>query len=93
MKAVSILDVPEVTINSDGKKISVKAEDVSNDTAGTFTFKLDAEVSKEFKLILRGANLRIIDGDYSVELGKGVHFVNKNVPVQYWVALETGSVL
>ena len=46
-----------------------------------------------FKFILDIENLKILPGDYEVNISSKLisHFVNKEKGVQYWVALEKTS--
>ena len=42
---------------------------------------------------LKAENLKIIPDDYDIAISKQriSHFVNRNKPVQYWIALEPDS--
>ena len=47
----------------------------------------------EFTAYIKAENMKIIPGEYDVALSKAkiAHFINKKVPVQYWIALEADS--
>jgi hypothetical protein len=68
--------------------------DISDVTSNTFSIDVDGTYkSKDFKFIFNISNLKMIDGSYVVGISSKLisHFVNKDIPVQYWVSLEKSS--
>ena len=51
------------------------------------------ETDKKFNAYFKTENLKIIGDDYDVEISqqKISHFINRNKPVKYWIALEPDS--
>jgi hypothetical protein len=47
----------------------------------------------KFKMIFKTEALKLIPGTYEVKISsKGVsHFKNKDIPIQYWITIESGS--
>ena len=45
---------------------------------------------KHLQLILKAENFKMVSDDYDVAISKQKisHFVNRNKPIQYWIALE-----
>jgi hypothetical protein len=95
MNSANILGSPQIAIESDGEKVSVKTLDVSNDAA--HTQNLDLSVSpegKKYKMIFKTENIaKLLQGAYEVKISsKGIsHFKNKNNSVEYWISTESGS--
>ena len=48
----------------------------------------------DFTAYIKAENMKIVPGEYDVALSKAkiAHFINKKVPVQYWIALEADSI-
>src|SRR6056300_1314229 len=74
-RAITTLNLPDVAVTGDGKSIKL------------------TETDKKFNAYFKAENLKIIGDDYNVEISqqKISHFVNRNKPVQYWIALEPDS--
>ena len=74
-RAITTLNLPDVAVVGDGKNIKLVATD------------------KKFNAYFKAENLKIIGDDYDVEISqqKISHFVNRNKPVKYWIALEPDS--
>lgn len=95
LKASSILGVPEVAIISDGdgSKTRVSAIDSKNNTSNSFDVHVDHTSEKRFKAIFKSENLKMIAGEYRVQLcSKGIsRFHNEKLGVEYFVAIEASS--
>lgn len=94
LKAASVLQVPEIAVMSDGdSKTRVVATEVKNNTSNEFSVEVDHESSNKFKLIFKAENLKMIPGDYLVEIcSKGIaRFFNEKLAVEYFIAIETSS--
>jgi hypothetical protein len=92
MKLSGILGLPNIAVVGDGKNISISTLDVKNDESDSFSIKV-GETEAKFKMIFATENLKMVTGNYDVSISsKGfAHFKNEKDPIEYWVALESGS--
>lgn len=74
LRAASILAAPEVAVvGSEGSAITLTAFDSKNSTSNTFDVEVEAVASATYKMIFRTENLKMISGDYDVEItSKGI---------------------
>ena len=89
IKAAGVLKLSEVAFISDGSSISLSAVDSKNPTADAYEIVVAEGVSaKEFKMIIKVENLKLMQNDYEVSLStKGLaHF--KSSKAEYYIALE-----
>ena len=91
-KQITTLNLPDVAVVGDGKNIKLVATDKKNKSSNGWS-KVIGESDKKFNAYFKAENLKIIGDDYDVEISqqKISHFVNRNKPVQYWIALEPDS--
>jgi hypothetical protein len=91
-KAATVLNLPDIAIKGDGKKISFVATDKKNKSSNEYALNL-GETDKEFTAYFKSENFKIISDDYDVAISKAKisHFINRSKPVQYWIALEPDS--
>jgi hypothetical protein len=91
-RAITTLNLPDVAVIGDGKSIKLIATDKKNKSSNDYS-KTIGETDKTFNAYFKAENLKIIGDDYNVEISKQKisHFVNRNKPVQYWIALEPDS--
>jgi len=91
-KGITTLNLPDVSVKGDGKKIKLVATDKKNKSSNDYSMDI-GETDKKFDAYFKAENLKIIPDDYNVEISqqKISHFVNRNKPVQYWIALEPDS--
>ena len=63
-------------------------KDMSND----YSFVI-GETDKTFKAYFKTENFKMIRDDYDVAISsqKISHFINRNKPIQYWIAIEPDS--
>lgn len=95
IRTANVLGSPNVGIVSDGDVVSIMTFDVSNDSSHENSVAL-SDVSaegKSYKLIFRTENLKMIPGNYSVEISsKGIaKFIGETNGLVYFVTLETSS--
>lgn len=91
IKALGVLGLPEIAVVGDGKKVSLQAIDSKNPTGDTYSVGV-GETDKTFRVIFKGENIiKILSGDYDVEISsKGIsHF--KGAEAEYWIAIESSS--
>lgn len=93
LRSASVLGSPHVSVTSDGTKIFVAQLDSKNTSAHSSQIEIADGNGKKYDLIFKTENLRMVPGNYEVEISfKGIaHFKNKDKPIQYWVATEIGS--
>jgi len=91
-KAATTLNLPDIAIKGDGKNISFVATDKKNKSSNDYSTVV-AETDKKFTAYFRAENFKIISDDYDVAISKQKisNFINRNKPVQYWIALEPDS--
>ena len=91
-KAITTLNLPDVAVVGDGKNIKLVATDKKNKSSNDYDIVI-GETDKKFNAYFKAENLKIIGDDYDVSISqqKISHFVNRNKPVKYWIALEPDS--
>ena len=97
-KAAAVIGVPDMVLEamSVGKAI-LKVTDKKNDTANDYAVGIDVtnEDGKDlpYKFWFKVENLKLLSGTYNVAVSsKNIsHFVNSNVDIHYWIALEPES--
>lgn len=91
-RAASVYQLPDLTVMGDGENIIVSVRDKENDTSNAFSITV-GETDDEFVLNLKVENVRIMKGDYDVIMSKRLvsKFINKKIPLTYWIALEPDS--
>lgn len=91
MKSASVLQSPNVAIESDGEKVSVTCFNSADDSAHTNSTEVAEGNGKKFKAVFSTENLKMIPGSYDVEISsKGLAlFKNSNGNLQYWIAIES----
>ena len=92
MKGTTTLNLPDVAVKGDGKTIKMIATDKKNKSSNQYSIDV-GESDKKFTAYFRTENFKQIVDDYDVAISKAKisHFVNRNKPVQYWIALEPDS--
>ena len=91
-KGIVTLNLPDIAVKGDGKNITMIATDKKNKSSNDYSAVV-GETDKEFVAYFKAENLKIIPDDYDIAISKQriSHFVNRNKPVQYWIALEPDS--
>ena len=93
-KASAVMQLPDLSIQSDGSRVSAVICDVADPTSNTFrTVLSESNNSTKFRLNFKIDNLHVLQGDYTVSFSKNVvgMFTNTKIPLTYWFALETTS--
>lgn len=89
------LNSPHVAVVGDGKTVSLFTFDANDDSVSTQNLVMDGVDAgdKVFKLIFKRDNLKMLMGDYEVEISaKGIaKFYESNKGLTYYVTLETSS--
>ena len=94
-RAASTLGHDEVLITGKDGVLNLSVVESQNSTSNAFTIDIDGEFPAEtnFNFILRKSNLKILTGDYDVEISSKLIscFKHKDLNVKYWIALEKTS--
>ena len=91
-KLYTNLSLPDIAIKGENGKIKLVALDKKNSNSNVSSIDIGT-TDIEFTAYIKAENMKIIPGEYDVALSKAkiAHFINKKVPVQYWIALEADS--
>lgn len=89
-KQLGILDVPEIAVVGDGVNIYLQAVDSKNVTSDVFSIVIGS-TDKTFRSLFKAENIKVMPGDYDVDIcSKGIsHF--KGEGIEYWIAVEANS--
>ena len=97
-KAAAIIGVPDMVLEGMDSGIALlKVTDKKNATANDYAVKVNVnnEDGKNlpYKFWFKVENLKLLSGTYNVAISsKNIsHFVNTNVDIKYWIALEPES--
>lgn len=94
-KAAAVLGHDELALSGADGVINAKVLDDKSSTANTFELLLDADndCKNTFTFIVNITNLKLLPGDYYVNISSKLisHWTNSSVPVNYFIALEKGS--
>ena len=94
-RAASALGHSVVAARPNNGSISLTVFDnEGNATSNTFTVDVEGSYqSDNFDIIFNIANLKLLPGDYQVEVSSKLisHFVNSESNVEYWIAVEKTS--
>ena len=95
LDAANVLGSPQISVESDGTKVTLNTLDVSNDSAHTESLELDVKGSgNKYRMVFKTENIsKILSGSYEVKISsKGIsHFKNKKTALEYWITTEVGS--
>ena len=92
MKAVVVLNLPDIAVKGNGKTISLVATDKTNKSSNDYSLTI-GETDKKFTAYFKAENIKVVQDDYDVAISKAKisHFINRSKPIQYWIALEPDS--
>lgn len=90
LKALGVLQLPEIAVTGDGNSIHLEALDNKNPSGDSYKVCVGS-TELTFKMIFSVDNIKIMSGDYDVAISsKGIaHF--KGSDVEYWIATEASS--
>lgn len=94
LRVASVLSSPQISVESDGSKISLVAMNLQDNSAHTDTLDIASGNGNKYRIIFKTENLKMIPGAYDVEISPscGVsHFKNMGRDLQYWITTESGS--
>ena len=89
----SILKCPNVVVTNEDGKIAISAMDVKGEIVDDAKVVLDAETELKFQATLKIENLKVVPGEYTVEISSaGVSkFHNETRNLTYWIAIEAAN--
>ena len=93
-RASGILSKFDLAIKSVDNDIALSVQDKKEIGSNTFDLVVGSnDTGAKFTLYFKVENLKLMDGDYHVEISsEGIsHFKHANLPVEYWIALEPDS--
>ena len=97
-KAAAVIGVPDMVLEGMDNGIALlKVTDKKNATANDYAVKINVNnedgKNLSYKFWFKVENLKLLSGTYDVAISsKNIsHFVNSNVDIQYWIALEPES--
>lgn len=88
-RTANVLGSPHIAIEGKNGKLRISSFDAKDDAANINSVDID-DNDKVFKSVFKTENLKMIPGSYDVTVSsKGIsHFKNKNVAIEYWIAIE-----
>jgi hypothetical protein len=94
-KASSVMQLPDLIFTSDDDNIIVMVSDISDPTSNSYKITLANSESPvpEFMFHFKMENIKILQGDYKINFANNIvgEFVNKNIPLKYWFAMEANT--
>ncbi len=92
LKMAQVLGVEDLAFIGDGKKLIARVFDGKNPTGNQFDIDLETTTSDNFSLEFKISNIKLIPGDYSVEISKSrLSKFDNNDGVVTFVAVEATS--
>lgn len=90
IKAMSVLQTPEIAVVGSEGTIFIETFDSKNKTSDNFSV-IVGETPHTFKMVFKVDNIKMLAGDYDVEISKkGIgHF--KSDDVEYWITVESSA--
>ena len=92
LKAASVLNAPDMVLDTGDVGIMLlRVSDRKNDTSNNFSIEVGDGAIPNQKFFFKVENLKLLSGDYDVEVStKGIsRFKNVNKNIEYYIALET----
>lgn len=92
-KAAAVLGHNELSIVGSNGKVVLRVLDSKDTSANTFDYDVGTTTDSEFNFIFNIANLKLLPGDYSVEISSKLisRWTNTTNNTQYFIALEKNS--
>lgn len=91
-KSAGISGSPNFIFQSDGASINFIATDVKDDASDQSKIEIGTS-DAEFKVVMKADNFKMIDGSYDVSVSRRgmAMFKHKNIPITYYIAIESAS--
>jgi len=89
-KAMGVMGFPELVVTGEDGKIVIRATDTKNPSSDKYDIEV-GETDITFNVIFKAENMKLISGDYTVEISsKGLAKFSSN-DVEYWISIEANS--
>lgn len=92
-RSAGISGSPNFIFESDGSTITFLATDIKDDSSDQSKVEIGVGNGKQFRVVMKAENFKLMDGSYDVEISKkGLSkFKNKNVDITYFIAIEAAN--
>jgi hypothetical protein len=93
-KAASVMQLPDLSFTNDSGNIVAMVSDLGDPTSNTYKVVVFEDWKGEsFLFNFKMENIKILPGDYTVNFAKNVvgEFVNNNISLKYWFAMEANT--
>ena len=92
-RSAGISGSPNFVFESDGTTINFIATDVKDDSADQSKIEIGTSDGKEFRVVMKVENFKLMEGSYDVSIAKKglAQFKHKTVPITYYIAIEAAS--
>lgn len=92
MKAMSIMGSPELAVVGDGHDVYLQTYDSKNVNNSNYR-NIVGKTDKKFTMVFLAENLKLLPGDYNVDISakKISHFKGENI--EFWIAVEQTSTM
>ena len=90
VKAMSVLALPELAVVGESGQLVLRALDSKNPSGDTYDVEI-GETDKDFTVIFKADNLKILPGNYNVSVSSKLisHFAGEGI--EYFIAVDAGS--
>ena len=90
-RAAGVINAPDMVLEKNGSGTFLTAKNAKNDTANTYSTDIVVNGEGTYKFYFKVENLKLMDGDYDVQISSQniSHFSGKNI--EYFIALEPDS--
>ena len=90
-RAAGVINAPDMVLEKNGSGTFLTAKNAKNDTANTYSTDIEVDSEGTYKFYFKVENLKLMDGDYDVQISSQniSHFSGNNI--EYFIALEPDS--
>ena len=90
-RAAGVINAPDMVLEKNGSGTFLTAKNAKNDTANTYSTDIEVDSEGTYKFYFKVENLKLMDGDYDVQISSQniSHFSGNNK--EYFIALEPDS--
>jgi hypothetical protein len=89
IKGMNVLRLPEIAIIGDGSTIQFQTVDSKNPSGDVYSIEV-GQTDKEFSAIIRSENVKLLPGDYKIDITpRVIKFYNNDLA--YYIAVESHS--
>ncbi len=88
MKALSMLQLPHIAICGEDGRLMYRGLDCANKSTNKYEIVL-GETDKQFQVIFKSENMKLIPDDYTVSLSSKGPVQFKSNDIEYWIVAES----